>query len=89
MTSPATTLASTDSLTLVRRAFQQDRTHRRAWRREQLRGIERLCDEQESEIAASLEADLGRSPAEAWLGNIASTSALPAMPKHCLTLGIS
>jgi aldehyde dehydrogenase (NAD+) len=40
---------------------------------QQLRGIERFVDEREPEIAAALAEDLGRSAAEAWLGDIAST----------------
>jgi aldehyde dehydrogenase (NAD+) len=43
------------------------------WRLTQLEGIERLCDEREADIAAALEADLGRPAVEAWLGDIAST----------------
>ena len=46
-----------------------------SWRLEQLRGIERLCDERETEIVAALAEDLGRSPVDAWLGDIASTKA--------------
>jgi aldehyde dehydrogenase (NAD+) len=43
------------------------------WRLEQLRGIERFVGEREPEIAAALAEDLGRSPVEAWLGDVAST----------------
>jgi aldehyde dehydrogenase (NAD+) len=49
------------------------RTRDAAWRIRQLEGIERLVDERESEIAAALEKDLGRTAAEAWLGDVAST----------------
>jgi aldehyde dehydrogenase (NAD+) len=57
----------------VRRIFTTGRTRGLHWRLAQLEAIERLCDEREAEIAAALHADLGRSSAEAWLGDIAST----------------
>ncbi|WP_293002269.1 aldehyde dehydrogenase family protein [Mycobacterium sp.] len=57
----------------VRRVFTSDRTRSRSWRLEQLRGIERLLHERESDIADALQKDLGRSAAESWLGDIAST----------------
>ena len=49
------------------------RTRVLEWRLEQLRAIERFLDEREPEIAAALAEDLGRSPAEAWLGDVASS----------------
>ncbi|NMO03583.1 aldehyde dehydrogenase family protein [Gordonia sp. TBRC 11910] len=56
------------------------------WRREQLLGIERLCDEREEEIAGALAADLGRPAADAWLGDIASTKGEAAYArKHLRT----
>ena len=45
----------------VRRVFDSGRTRSLTWRSEQLRAIERLCDEREPEIAAALASDLGRS----------------------------
>lgn len=51
------------------------RTKHVEWRIRQLQGIERLLDEREGEIAAALAEDLGRSRAEAWLGDVASTKA--------------
>jgi aldehyde dehydrogenase (NAD+) len=57
----------------LRRVFGTDRTRGLPWRLDQLRGIERLCDERETEIAAALADDLGRSPVEAWLGDVASS----------------
>ncbi|MBB2506244.1 aldehyde dehydrogenase family protein [Amycolatopsis echigonensis] len=59
----------------LRQTFASGRTRSHAWRVRQLRAIERLLDERESEIAAALGEDLGRPPAEAWLGDIASTKA--------------
>lgn len=57
----------------LRREFGSGRTRAASWRLEQLRGIERLCEEREAEIAAALAEDLGRSAVEAWLCDIAPT----------------
>ena len=59
----------------LRGVFGSGRTRELAWRLEQLRGIERLCDERETEIVTALAEDLGRPPVDAWLGDIASTKA--------------
>jgi aldehyde dehydrogenase (NAD+) len=55
--------------------FASGRTQPVLWRLDQLRGIERLVGERESDIAMALADDLGRSAAEAWLGDVASTKA--------------
>jgi aldehyde dehydrogenase (NAD+) len=57
----------------LRAVFATGRTRGLRWRLAQLEAIARLCDEREPEIAAALDADLGRSAVEAWLGDIAST----------------
>jgi aldehyde dehydrogenase (NAD+) len=57
----------------LRRVFATGRTRSLRWRLDQLHGIERLVEERESEIAQALADDLGRSPVDAWLGDIAST----------------
>ena len=67
------TTGSASALTDLRSVFATGRTRPLEWRLEQLRGIERLVDEREADIAAALAEDLGRSAAEAWLGDIAST----------------
>ena len=72
VTSNAPTAESFD-LSALRQVFSSGRTRDLSWRLAQLEGIERLCEERESEIAAALFADLGRPPVEAWLGDIAST----------------
>ncbi len=59
----------------LRNVFAGGRTRSLEWRLDQLRGIERLVTERESEIAAALATDLGRTAVEAWLGDIASTGA--------------
>jgi aldehyde dehydrogenase (NAD+) len=68
----------------LRRVFRTGRTRPVQWRLDQLRGIERLVDERESEIAAALAQDLGRSAVEAWLGDIASTKAEAAYARKHL-----
>jgi aldehyde dehydrogenase (NAD+) len=71
-----TTLSGTTALVAeLRQIFATGRTRDLSWRLEQLRGIERLCDEREAEIVAALEEDLGRPALDAWLGDIASTKA--------------
>ena len=68
-------LDATELLSDLRRVFSSGRTRELSWRQEQLRGIERLCDEREAEIAAALAEDLGRPSFDAWLADIASTKA--------------
>ena len=75
MPSQTESLDTTALLSDLRGVFGSGRTRGLTWRLEQLRGIERLCDERETEIAAALAEDLGRGPVEAWLGDIASTKA--------------
>jgi aldehyde dehydrogenase (NAD+) len=75
MPSQTESLDATALLSDLRGVFGSDRTRGLSWRLAQLRGIERLCEERESEITAALAEDLGRSPLDAWLGDIASTKA--------------
>lgn len=65
----------------LRARFATGRTKDAGWRVRQLRAIERMLDEREHEIAAALAEDLGRPPAEAWLGDIASTKAEAAFAR--------
>ncbi|MCV7412378.1 aldehyde dehydrogenase [Mycobacterium florentinum] len=67
------TTNSASVLAEVRRVFGSGRTRGLEWRLQQLRGIERFVAEREPDIATALAEDLGRSPTEAWLGDIAST----------------
>ena len=67
------TTGSAGVLADLRRVFAAGRTRVLEWRLEQLRAIERFLDEREPEIAGALAEDLGRSPAEAWLGDVASS----------------
>jgi len=68
------TTNSASVLADLRRVFATGRTRDLEWRLKQLRGIERFVGEREADIAAALAQDLGRPPAEAWLGDIASTN---------------
>jgi aldehyde dehydrogenase (NAD+) len=68
-------LGTDELLHELRGVFSSGRTRGLAWRVEQLRGIERLCEEREAEIAEALAEDLGRPPFDSWLGDIASTKA--------------
>jgi len=62
-------------VTGLREVFATGRTRDIAWRIEQLRGIERMCDECEQQIVEALAADLGRPAFDGWLADIASTKA--------------
>ena len=57
----------------LRATFSTGRTRPVEWRLEQLRGIARLLEERESDIAAALAADLGRRAHESWFGDVAPT----------------
>ncbi|WP_370246482.1 aldehyde dehydrogenase family protein [Nocardioides sp.] len=72
-TAPVTRLAeSPDSLVArLRGTVRSGRTRDAAWRRSQLQGLLAFLRERESEIAEALAADLGRSPFEAWFGDVA------------------
>lgn len=58
----------------LRRTFASGRTRSVAWRREQLRALEKMMTENEARIAGALAADLHRKPFEAWLADVASTA---------------
>ena len=74
-TDHATQDGSAGVLTQVRTVFNTGRTRSIQWREQQLRAIERMCEEREAEISEALISDLGRSAFEAWLGDIISTKA--------------
>ncbi|MGE0220428.1 aldehyde dehydrogenase family protein [Mycolicibacterium sp.] len=58
----------------LRQTFATGRTRSVEWRRNQLLGLERLHTENELAIADALDQDLGRSPFEAWLADVATTA---------------
>jgi len=59
----------------LRKTFASGRTRSLQWRRTQLRALEKMMTENETEIAAALQADLCRKPFEAWLADTAATAA--------------
>jgi aldehyde dehydrogenase (NAD+) len=63
-----------DTVKRLRDTFATGRTRSVDWRKQQLQALEKMMFENEAAIAAALEADLGRSPFEAWLADIASTA---------------
>jgi aldehyde dehydrogenase (NAD+) len=71
---PDTTNAVSNPLPALRSVFASGRTRPLEWRLRQLEGIERMCTEREAEIATALATDLGRTPVEAWMGDVASTA---------------
>ncbi|MCW3472714.1 aldehyde dehydrogenase family protein [Rhodococcus pyridinivorans] len=58
----------------VRAIHASGRTRSLEWRLKQLDGLSRLVKERESDFAEALAADLGRSPSETWLGDLAGTA---------------
>jgi aldehyde dehydrogenase (NAD+) len=77
---PAANTASTSgtdvakTVARLRQTFATGKTRNLDWRKEQLRALGRLLAENETKIADALEKDLGRSPFEAWLADVANTS---------------
>ncbi|NKQ51962.1 aldehyde dehydrogenase family protein [Amycolatopsis sp. K13G38] len=65
----------TDAVARLRGTFATRRTRPLSWRVAQLEGLGRLLTESEDEIAEALAADLGRSSAEAFIGDIGATRA--------------
>jgi aldehyde dehydrogenase (NAD+) len=59
----------------LRETFKTGRTRSVEWRKQQLHALERMMVENEGAMMEALEKDLGRSPFEAWLADIASTAA--------------
>jgi len=58
----------------LRAKFATGRTRSLQWRKEQLRALEQMISDNEPAIAHALEQDLGRSPFEAWLADVAGTA---------------
>ena len=58
----------------LRQTYATGRTRNVEWRKEQLRALGTLMSDNEGAIADALEQDLGRSPFEAWLADVASTT---------------
>jgi len=58
----------------LRDTFKTGRTRSVEWRKQQLLALEKMMVDNEGAVMEALEKDLGRSPFEAWLADIASTS---------------
>ena len=58
----------------LRQTFATGKTRSVQWRQEQLRALKRLMVDNETKIADVLDKDLGRSPFEAWLADVANTA---------------
>ncbi|WP_101950910.1 aldehyde dehydrogenase family protein [Mycobacterium sp. 3519A] len=58
----------------LRETFNSGRTRSVQWRIQQLQALEKMMNDNEGAITEALEKDLGRSPFEAWLADIASTA---------------
>lgn len=74
---PTAATATPDIPATVRRlreTFATGRTRSVEWRKQQLLALEKMMIDNEGAVMEALEKDLGRSPFEAWLADIASTS---------------
>jgi aldehyde dehydrogenase (NAD+) len=75
---PETTTAAPPDIPAIvsrlRATFATGRTRSVDWRKQQLRALQRLAEENEEAIADALEQDLGRKPFEAWLADVAPTA---------------
>ena len=58
----------------LRETFASGRTRSLEWRKQQLLAMEKMMVDNEPALAAALKQDLGRTPFEAWLADIASTA---------------
>ena len=59
-----------DLVATLRTVHDAGRTRPLAWRQAQLDGLERMMIEREDDITAALVADLGRTPVDAWIGDV-------------------
>lgn len=76
--------SAADVVARLRATFATGRTRDLRWRRRQLRAVERLVSEQEPAIADAMAADLGRTPHDTWLGDLAPTKAEAAYARKHL-----
>lgn len=70
-----TTTGVADVVARLRDTFATGRTRDVQWRRTQLQRLEQMMNENETQIATALAADLDRKPFEAWLADSAGTAA--------------
>ena len=70
MLDPMDTEEVGDLVATLRTVHAGGRTRPLAWRLAQLEGLERMMVEREADITAAVIADLGRSPVDAWIGDV-------------------
>ncbi len=70
-TTPTDTTGLGGVLAGLRRVHASGRTKAIEWRIRQLEGVVRFCEEREAEVAAALEADLGRDAFMSWFADVA------------------
>ncbi len=73
-TTPASGSDVAKTVARLRQTFATGRTRNVEWRKQQLNALKQLMVENETKIADALDKDLGRSPFEAWLADVASTT---------------
>jgi aldehyde dehydrogenase (NAD+) len=73
-TAQTTTVDIPATVNRLRETFKSGRTRSVEWRKRQLQALEKMMLENEGALMEALEKDLGRSPFEAWLADIASTA---------------
>ncbi len=75
---PATAATTTpdipSTVRRLRETFASGRTRSVEWRKQQLQALEKMMVDNEGAVMEALEKDLGRSPFEAWMADIASTA---------------
>jgi aldehyde dehydrogenase (NAD+) len=69
------TPAVADTVSRLRDSFATGRTRSVEWRKQQLKALEKMMDENEAAIAEALAQDLDRAPFEAWFADSATTAA--------------
>lgn len=69
-TSPSSSQSTAHVVEGLREVFQSGVTRSVAWRQRQLRAIERLCKERETEITNALEKDLGRPAIDSYASEV-------------------
>ncbi|OJY39854.1 aldehyde dehydrogenase family protein [Pseudonocardia sp. 73-21] len=84
MTATLPTSTSASEVARLRSTFATGRTRDVAWRLAQLEGVERMVAEREDDFAIALAADLGRPRVDAWLADLAPTTAESAFARKHL-----
>jgi aldehyde dehydrogenase (NAD+) len=69
------TPAVADTVSRLRDSFATGRTRSVEWRKQQLKALKKMMDENEAAIAEALAQDLDRAPFEAWFADSATTAA--------------